>query len=459
MSKLEFADTATKVVERPSKWDIIPIHSSDRASFKFCRRAWKWSSPNQFNLVPLASVYGVDKNLWFGTGIHYALERYYNPVIQEPPNIAWETWFDLQWKGGIVTEDEVKQFADRNPQIVAKRWDTSEQEAQDRGGNYYQVDGLCDIIPDSALNEELFMGMRDMGVGMMKFYKEYSEEHDNFRVILTEHDFSVPVLDEEGKVYYAVDNRKMPDEWAQEFEGRDIPENVFGPLWREGWSDSSSNYVLEKQVHVRGRMDIIIQELEHGRYGIRDYKTTAKLDEDYFRHMELDEQTTSYLTFGQIEAKLFDLEYSELEFIDYVGLYKGYPKPPTVLKSGLPSLSRTTETTTAQMFEKFVVDNGLKPIYDIDPKMQNYYTWLLETGEKRYINIKTEWRNRHQRWNAMIRLNYEARDMLSDPVPYPNPTKNYSCLNCRFRTPCIQAESGDDYQQTLEDGYVPNWDR
>jgi hypothetical protein len=175
--------------------------------------------------------------------------------------------------------------------------------------------------------------------------------------------------------------------------------------------------------------------------------------------MELDEQSTSYLTFGEIEAKLLDLEYDELEFIDYIGLYKGYPKPPTVLKNGLPSLSRTTETTTAKMFEDFVVENGLKPIYDLDEKMQNYYSWLLETSDKRYINIKQEWRNRHQRWNAMIRLYYEALDMLSDPVPYPNPTKNYACLNCRFRTPCIQAESGDDYQQTLQDGYVPNWDR
>jgi hypothetical protein len=413
----------------------------------------------------MASVYGVEKNLWFGTGIHYALERYYNPVIQEDPSVAWETWFDLQWKGGIIDESELKQFADRNPQPVQQSQTNVPNLAAisndivlvDEPTQFYRVDGLKDILPDSAFNEELFMSMRETGVGMMKFYHDYSKEHDNFKVILTEHDFSVPVLNEQGKVLYRVDNRKMPEDWEPDFEA----ENVFGPLMREsGIKPIISNYpFLEKQVHVRGRMDIIIQELEHGRFGIRDYKTTSKLDEDYFRHMELDEQSTSYLTFGEIEAKLLDLEYDELEFIDYIGLYKGYPKPPTVLKNGLPSLSRTTETTTAKMFEDFIVENGLKPIYDLDEKMQNYYAWLLETGDKRYINIKPEWRNRHQRWNAMIRLYYEALDMLSDPVPYPNPTKNYACLNCRFRTPCIQAESGDDYQQTLKDGYVPNWDR
>lgn len=451
---VQFADTAVQEVTTPSKWDIIPIHSSDRASFKFCRRAWKWSSPNQFNLVPMASVYGVDKNLWFGTGCHYSLERYYNPVIQEPPDVAFATWFDLQWKGGIVTEDEVKHFADRNPRIFIGVDVGTEPSSVSEP--VYKVDGLKDILPDSALNEELFLGMRETGIGMMKFYKEYAEAHDNFRVVAVEHDFSVPVLNEAGEVLYKVDNRKMPDGWEPDFG----VENAFGPLMQEiGYDDSEQLLRYKKQVHVRGRMDIIIQELEHGRYGIRDYKTTSKLDEDYFRHMELDEQSTSYLTFGEIEGKIYNREYQELEFIDYIGLYKGYPQPPTVLKSGLPSLARSTETTTAKMFEEFIVKNGLKPVFDLDEKMQNYYAWLLETGDKRYINIKREWRNRHQRLNAMIRLYYEAIDMLSDPVPYPNPTKNFACLNCRFRTPCIQAESGDDYKQTLEDGYVPNWDR
>src|SRR6478735_7678608 len=116
MTELDFSHMTIQAPERPSKWDIIPIHSSDRATFKFCRRQWKWSSPNQLNLVPRASVYGVNKNFWFGTGIHYALERYYNPGLREDPWIAWETWFELQWRGGVVAEDEVKQFADRDPQ-------------------------------------------------------------------------------------------------------------------------------------------------------------------------------------------------------------------------------------------------------------------------------------------------------------------------------------------------------
>lgn len=464
---IDFSHIALTPPKNPSKWDIIPIHSSDRASFKFCRRQWAWSSPSRLNLMPRADVLGVEKNLWFGTGIHHALEQFYNPVLKRDPAEAWLSWFELQWRGGIVSEYEVKGFADRNPRP------TSAHVAFDRppGSIVYQVDGLCDILPDTGDNEELFLGLKDLGVGMMKFYKEYAEANDNFAVVALEHDFSVPVINKDGQVFYAVDKRQMPEAWEPDFDAA----NEFGPLMRHsGPSTASSTLraleargvrmsayddIIEKQVHVRGRMDMIIQEQEFGRYGIIDHKTASSIGEDYFRHLELDEQCTSYLAFGELEARLHDLPYKSLEFITYQAILKGYPKPPTPLKNGLPSTNRTEETTTAKLFEQYIIENGLKPIFDVDMKLQNYYNYLLELGDKRYIQRTDTWRNRAQKQNAVVRLFFEATDMLNDPVPYPNPSKNYSCINCRFRTPCIQAESGDDFMQTLEDGYIPNWDR
>lgn len=443
--ELDFSAIGVKPPDTPSKWDIIPIHSSDRAAFKDCRRRWKWSSPSQFNLIPRSSVYGVKEALWFGTGIHYALEKYYNPTMREDPVVSWEAWFDLQWRGGIVMKSEIKEFADRSPQLNAD-------------GTYF-VEGLKDILPDGYVDEDKWLALRELGTGMMGFYKGYSEEHDNFNVILTEHDFSVPVLDAQGAPLYMLDKRVMPEGW----EPNENDGNEFGPYMRGTKVFDEQGLInfpgIEKQVHVRGRMDVIVQELEFGRYGIRDYKTASKIGDDYFRHLELDEQCTSYLAFGQLEARIHDLEFKDLEFIDYVALLKGYPKPPTVLKSGLPSVNRTEETTTAKMFEDYIVKNGLKPIFDVDDKLKNYYQWLLDIGDERFIKIDTAWRNHAQRQNAQVRLYYEAIDMLNDPVAYPNPSKNYTCLNCAFRTPCIQAETGDDFMQTLEDGYMPNWDR
>lgn len=446
---IDFSPIAAKLPVNPSKWDIIPIHSTDRATFKFCRRQWVWSSPSHMNLIRKASVLGIDKNLWFGTGIHHALERYYHPGLREDPWIAFETWFDLQWRGGEITADELKQFADREPQPIHPH------------SALFKVSGLVDILPDTHLNEELFLGLKDLGIGMMKFYKDYAEANDNFSVILVEHDFSVPVLNSKGEPLYAVDRRMMPDGWEPNFDEG----NEFGPYMKEVASNTvllahGDTDTLVKQVHVRGRQDLIVQDNEYGRYGIIDHKTTSRLDEDYFRHLELDEQCTSYLSFGELEARIHGLEHKNLEYITYQALLKGYPKPPSVLKNGTPSLSKTTETTTAKLFEQFIADSGLKPWFDLDAKAQNYYAWLLETGDERFIQRTQTWRNKVQRQNAMIRLHAEARDMLDpDMVAYPNPSKNYNCLNCIFRGPCIQAESGDDYVATLEDGYMPNWDR
>lgn len=433
--------TTLKNVEHdiPSKWDIIPIHTSDRATFKDCRRRWAWSSPSRANLIPRSQVHGIRIPLWFGTGIHYCLEKFYDPVLSEDPVAVWLAWFDLQWEGGEVTTEDIERhgLADREPTKL-------------QGKETFYVEGLRDILPFP--DEEEFMQLRDLGRGMMEFYKTFAAENDDFRTVMTEHNFSVPILDPKGKPLYMVDNREMPEDWEPDYD----TENIYGPLM---YQKVKGHTVFLKQVHARGRMDKIVQELPNGRYGIHDYKTTARLDDDYFRHLELDEQCTTYLWAAQREAKMYDLEFETVDFIVYEALLKAYPKPPTINKNGLPSINRQTESTTAAMFEEAVLKLGIKPIYDVDVKMQEYYAWMLEKGDKRFINRTPTWRNKIQVENAGIRLYYEAVDMLSDPRLYPNPSKDYSCLNCVFRGPCIAVEDGSDWKSMLEQGYVPNWDR
>src|SRR5215831_7420678 len=379
MTSVDLSHLAIRPPINPSKYDIIPIHSSDRAAFKFCRRKWAWSSPAKLNLIPKASVYGVQENLWFGLGIHHALEHYYNPSFTEHPTFSFAAWFDLQWLGGTVTKDEVKQFADRDP--------------QPRSDGTFKVSGLADIL-DSEEKKEKILAYKELGEGMLNFYVGYAEQHDNFRVILTEHDFSVPVLSPDGAPLYWHDTRVMPEGWEPDFDTG----NEFGPYMHQ-----NGNGTILKQVHVRGRTDVIVQDQEHGRYGIRDYKTASRIDNDYFRHLELDEQCTSYLTFGQLEARMYDLEFSELEYIDYVALLKAYPKPPTFTSKGLPSLNRQTESTTAKMFEDAVLSQPhLRMIFDADEKMQHYYTWLLTVGDERFIDVSTTWSNHTQRKNASL---------------------------------------------------------
>lgn len=447
VDELNLQNVGRQAPPTPSKYDIIPIHTSDRGTFKDCRRRWDWSSPARMNLTRKVRIHGITWPLFFGTAIHYALERYYNPVLREDPVVEFQAFMDLHWNGGMVTEEDVKRFG------------LEEREPVLRKDGSIVVQGLKILLPNS--DPAPFEEHLDMGVGMLNFYKDYAQRKDNFSVISVEHDFSIPILDPEGNPLYAVDTRQMPKDWEPDFS----LENMYGPLMREGFDDKERSYTLEKQVHARGRNDKIIQDNQSGQFGIHDYKTSSRqIDDnplnDYYKHLDLDEQCTTYLAMGEREAEMYDLEYKKLDFIIYEALIKGYPKPPTILKDGLsPSIARTTETTTAQMFERYVEEAGLKVIFDNTPAWQNYYAYLLEQGDRRFINRKPIYRNKAQKDNCGRRLYLEAMDMLSDPHIYPNPRKEYMCLNCAFRGPCVMAEDGSDYISVLEDAYQVNYDR
>ena len=57
----------------PSNPRIAVIRTSDRISFKNCRRRWGWSSHLRHNLGPREGI----SPLWYGTGFHFALEDFH----------------------------------------------------------------------------------------------------------------------------------------------------------------------------------------------------------------------------------------------------------------------------------------------------------------------------------------------------------------------------------------------
>ena len=421
-------------VEVPDKYSIIPIHASDRGNFKSCRRQWAWSSPSRFNLVPRVQVHGVRMPLWYGTRIHLALQKFYDKPSIDPVDAFKADW-SLEWDGGLVHESELDQYADRMP-IPGPTEGT------------YWIKGLSELLPNVEEKIDEFEHHRQLGIGMLEFYRDvYSPKYDDFEVIQLEHLFSVPILDPEGKALYAVDTREMPEGWEPNF----TTENEYGPLMIEA-SD------IIKQVHARGKMDVVAK-IEDG-YIIRDYKTTAKLDDDYFRHLDLDEQCTTYLTLAEREARMYGFEYTEIDYIDYVALRKAFPSPPTITTRGLPSLDRQKESTTAEMFEVAIKELNLDIWLQNDIKAKSYYEYLVSMGDKQFIWPERVRRNKMQKENAELRLYYEAMDMLNpELVLYPNPRKEYLCLNCIFRAPCIAAEDGSDWRWMLDNNYVKNYDR
>jgi hypothetical protein len=415
--------------EIPNKYDIIPIHNSDRASFKKCRRYWEWSSPAKHNLMLRADIHGINKPMWFGTGIHYALEQYYTPGLRRDPVEAFSTWFDIQWNGGTVTEYWLDKVHDLKPKPV-NQVHFSDDALMHESNDLWTVRGLENILPDPDHGE--FMELKHLGTEMMRFYKTYAEKNDDFYVLMTEHDFSVPIWDyENNKLLRAVDTR-----------------------------EESPNYGKLLEVHARGRMDAIKQSKLNGKLGIIDHKTAEKIGEDYFTKLETDEQCTSYLWAAEIEAKYYDLPHKgePLEEVIYNTLRKYYPKEPTEVRGGMFSINRETESATYDMLMEWIKRNA--PGVPLTEKQQGYVDWLKEVGDEQFIIRKMVLRNRHQLANAGKRLYLETMDMLDPNIRiYPNLRNDFTCLNCQFRAPCLAKEDGSDWKQLIHDNYTMTKDR
>lgn len=415
MNGIEVVTTAPVI---PSKYDIIPIHGSDISAFKRCRRYWDWTSPSRNNLRKKVSINGVNMALWFGTGIHYALEMYYSPVLQRDPVEAFKTWYTFQWEGGVVGEEWLERTYDIHPRI------------EDRGHDLtmYRIQGLRDILPNMEEVQEEFQQHYELGVGMLEFYKDWAPRNDDFICVAAESMFSIPLG------FETVDKR-----------------------------EESPNYGKKLEVHARGKRDAVIYFPDYDKFGVIDHKTAARVDEDYFRKLEKDEQCNTYLWATMEEAKHEGRPWSGhmVDRVLYTALRKNYPKPPTWNTNGKSlSIDRSKEGTTAELFEQTIKDNEvLHDWFRNNEKAQAYYTYLCEMGDANFVQRDIVTRNRYEVAATQRHIEMIAREMTGEPAIYPNPSGTFSCIQCAFRSPCIAADDGSDWEGMLTDGYELNRDR
>lgn len=71
--------------------NIVALHTHDRISFKRCRRKWDFSSPLRQHL---AATFESKGPLWFGTGMHYALEDYHGWQKYHSPLHAFQAYYN-----------------------------------------------------------------------------------------------------------------------------------------------------------------------------------------------------------------------------------------------------------------------------------------------------------------------------------------------------------------------------
>lgn len=426
-------------IEIPSKYDVIPIHNSDRATFKGCRRKWDWSSPARHSLTVRADISGVYTPFMFGTGIHYGLEQFYNPGLSRDPVEAFRTWFDVVWNGGNVTHEWLERSYDLNPTPLAHvSTNRLMPVSSDEHAVLWNVRGLRDLLPDGTDQYDEIESLLPLGSAMLDNYKRYADENDGFEVVLAEHTFSVPIWDyAHDRILTAIDTREQ-----------------------------SPNYGKELEVHARGRQDAITQK-PNGKLGVMDHKTAEKMEDSAMLSLKLesDEQITTYLWAAQVEAIYYDLPHKgqPLEEAIYNVIRKAVPSPPSIVRGGFFSVDRTKECTTYEYVMDWMKDAGYS-YSDLSEKHQGYVDWLREVGDEQFFVRKLVRRNQHQLQNAGVRIYQEAHDMLTvmagdESGIYPNIRNDWSCLNCPFRAPCMAKEQGDDWQYMIDNNYAINKDR
>jgi len=416
-------EVVTKPPEIPSKWDIIPIHSSDIANFKRCRRYWDWTSPTRTNLRRKVSIYGINFPLAFGSAIHYALEKFYDPILSHDPVESFLTYWTYQWEGGVVTEDWLDRVYDIHPRVTPRNRHIDKEGTP----RLFEIKGLRDLLPAPEQIEDEWQLHRELGIGMMEFYKSYAEKNDDFIVLAAESTYSIPL----------------------EFD----------------WKDQrleSPNYGKRLQVHARGKRDAVVWWPEIDKCGIYEDKTAARIDDAYFEKLNKDEQCSNYLWATIQEAAIYDLPWKDkvVDRVIYNAMRKNFPKLPTITKHGFPSINRAEEGTTADLFQALIVGNeNYDHWFRTNEKAQQYYTYLVEQGDSLFVQRDIVTRNKYEIAATGRHLKMIALEMLDMPRVYPNPTGEYRCLTCAFRTPCIAADDGSDWQGILSDGYEANRDR
>ena len=170
---------------------IFRLSTTERQEFKECRRRWDFASLSRQGLEPNRPAVA----LWFGTGIHHALELWYSGQETDIAK-AWLDWYDTELA--------------RLEESQTVLWDEQKK----------------------ALEET-----RDLGQKMLEGYEiwasveDYKPQFGFKKVLYTEREFAVYVPDEHGQAYRFTDGNGQ--EWEIWLVGRldMVVEDFDGRVW------------------------------------------------------------------------------------------------------------------------------------------------------------------------------------------------------------------------------------
>lgn len=368
---------------------VHEIHTSERRSFKACRRRWDWLFRQ--NYYPKVTA----KPLEFGVAFHAAMEVYYDP----------ETW---DWDREVIAAKAIATFVSI----------CEEQKANAIAA------GQSSMLENGV--EEDYQERVELGKGMLGFYfKDVAPLADRgWKPIRVEIGFMVAIPNPEtGEEYIFCKCPQCEERWTKAFDG-----------------DMSSFIGLP--VVYAGRLDMLAQD-ENGKYYIFDWKTARTISQDY-EFLYLDDQISSYVwALRKLGLDVRGFVYHEQR--------KAFPQPPQKNKTrrlGRLFSVNKNQSTDYDSYLKAVSEEDTaayqEGLYD---EMLTYLKEVAGLFWLRHQVIKST----EELIETEKHIGYEALDIVDPALRIYPSAGRFGCSFCAFRQPCLEANSAGDYQFILND--------
>jgi hypothetical protein len=382
------------------------VHTSERRSFRGCRRRWDWISRQFF--YPRITA----RPLEFGVAFHAAMEEYYRSYL-----------------GLFVNPDPTASLAIA---VATFKRITREQRL-----NYVKLNG--DIDPEMSAD---YKDRVDLGVKMLVYYftKVAPNQHKGLKPLKVEIKFEVPITNPytgQQDLWCKCDYcwRRFAKWYVKENADLILPN-------KDEWKGLP--------VTFGGRIDALFEDAE-GNLWIVDWKTAARLSgtETSDEYLWNDDQISGYV------AALRLIGIRVVGFI-YAEIKKAVPEEPEPLQNRrlgrLFSVSKSMNTNW-ELYRDTVEQNDPEAF---EAGLYNDHIQYLQEQGPAFHSWHPVFRNDDQCRNALANLWMEAKEMTNPELNiYPNQGR-FHCKGfgnfggCAFWDACLGKERGEDYQYTLD---------
>ena len=390
---------------------VHSVHTSERRSFRGCRRRWSWIFRDTY--YPRVTA----KPLEFGVAYHKAMEIYFEPT---------------RWNVG--TEEARQALAKKAFFDVCKT----------QYNAYVENFGS----PSSEVVED-YDDRVQLGNGMLNYFFDTiaPEFRERFVPMGVEVKFEVPITDPDGNQLWCK-CRMCFERWMKHFKPEQDPNTVPYDPKTTGWYGLPVTY--------GGRLDILVYDLRLGGYYILDWKTAARLSAnmDTFlisgelpAHLINDDQITSYVWALRLVLNL------DIKGFIYWEQFKGYPQEPEPMKQrrkGLLYSVNKQQDVSYETYRRTVEDNDVEAY---NAGLYDEFLEYLREGGKRYHGIYPVNRNDAELASAGYHIWLEAADMVDPGLRVYPSAGRFSCSTCAFAEPCRMMNAGEDYKYMLETSF------